>query len=100
VTEALEPALDRVKPMLFWPFNLAKCIRIGFGPWLAGLGESGGSGGFSGCNHGGNHHFSGNNAGEQLRHFYYWAQYGAQYTVFPIPSAPPPLPLPPPNDSV
>ncbi len=56
--------------MLFRPFNLAKWIIIGFGAWLAGLGESGGGSGFSGFNNGGGHHFNGHNGGDQLRHFY------------------------------
>lgn len=47
VTDAIEPALDRVKQMLFRPFDLSKWIIVGFCAWLAGLGESGG-GGFNG----------------------------------------------------
>jgi len=74
VTEALEPALDRVKQLLFRPFNLAKWITLGFCAWLAGLGESGGGGGFSGFNNGGSHDFNGHNGGEQLRHFYHQAR--------------------------
>jgi hypothetical protein len=69
VTEALEPALNRVKVMLFQPFDFTKWIVIGFCAWLAGLGESGGSG-FSGYNNTGR---SGGNAGEQIRHFYHQA---------------------------
>jgi hypothetical protein len=67
VTEAIEPALDRVKVMLFKPFDFTKWIVIGFCAWLAGLGESGGAGfnGYTGSPH------SGGNAqpGEQIRHF-------------------------------
>ena len=71
VTEALEPAYERVKLILFKPFDLTKWIVIGFCAWLAGFGESGGGGGgFNGFNDGGNHGFNGHNGGEQLRHFY------------------------------
>ena len=67
VTEAIEPAYERVKQMLFKPFNLTKWITIGFCAWLAGFGESGGGGGgFNGYN-GGDHHFNGNNGGEHIR---------------------------------
>jgi hypothetical protein len=48
VTEAVEPAYERVKLILFKPFNLSKWFVIGFCAWLAGLGESGGSPGGGG----------------------------------------------------
>lgn len=72
VTEAIEPAYERVKQVLFEPFDLAKWFTIGFGAWLAGLGESGGGGG-GGYN---NRHFNGNHgsAREQLRNFYLQAR--------------------------
>ena len=75
VTEPIEPAYDRVKQMLFKPFDLTKWIIIGFCAWLAGLGESGGGGGFNGFN-GGNHPFNGNDGhpAEELRHFYHQAR--------------------------
>ena len=73
VTEALEPAYERVKLILFKPFDLTKWIIIGFCAWLAGFGESGGGGGFNGFNHGGNH-INGGGGGEQLRHFYHEAR--------------------------
>src|ERR1035438_5984892 len=76
VTEAIEPAYERVKQMLFNPFDFSKWIIIGFCAWLAGLGESGGSGGgFNGFN-GGNHNYNSSKgeAGEQLRHFYHEAR--------------------------
>lgn len=69
VTEAIEPAYDRVKRMLFQPFDFSKWIILGFCAWLAGWGESGASSGFSGFN-GGNHDGQGVQPGEQLRHFY------------------------------
>ena len=37
-------ALDHVQRMLFRPFDLSKWIIVGFCAWLAGLGESGGTG--------------------------------------------------------
>jgi hypothetical protein len=44
VVEPISPALEQVKRMLFRPFDLGKWCVIGFCAWLAGLGESGGSG--------------------------------------------------------
>jgi hypothetical protein len=69
VTEAIEPAIERVKLMLFRPFIFSKWIIIGFCAWLAGLGESGGGGGFNGFNNFNNH---GNRPqpAEQFRQFY------------------------------
>jgi hypothetical protein len=45
VVEPVSPALERVKTMLFKPFDLGKWLTIGFCAWLAQLGESGGGGG-------------------------------------------------------
>jgi len=46
VAEPVSPALERVKLMLFHPFDLGKWFVIGFCAWLAHLGEAGaGSGG-------------------------------------------------------
>jgi hypothetical protein len=42
VTEPLTLAYDRVKLILFQPFELGKWFTIGFCAWLAGLGERGG----------------------------------------------------------
>lgn len=53
-------AWERVKDVLFRPFDLAKWLTIGFCAWLAFLGESGGGGG------GGNWKMS-NNRGEAQR---------------------------------
>ena len=75
VTEAIEPAYERVKQMLFRPFNLTKWFTIGFCAWLAGFGESGGGGGgFNGLNgfNGGNH--SSSHPAEEFRHFYFQAR--------------------------
>ena len=44
VVEPISPALERVKRMLFRPFDLGKWFIIGFCAWLAGLGEGGGGG--------------------------------------------------------
>jgi hypothetical protein len=72
VVEPITPAYERVKQMLFKPFDLAKWITIGFCAWLAGLGESGGGGsyGYNGDSHGGNH---ASPPLEQFRHFYHEA---------------------------
>jgi hypothetical protein len=44
VVEPISPALERVKRVLFQPFDLGKWFVIGFCAWLACLGEGGGSG--------------------------------------------------------
>jgi hypothetical protein len=76
VTDVIEPAYERVKQMLFRPFNLSKWITIGFCAWLAGLGETGGGGGgFNGFNGGGSNHHGNRGQGlEEFRHFYQQAQ--------------------------
>jgi hypothetical protein len=75
VTNVIEPAYERVKQMLFRPFNLSKWITIGFCAWLAGFGEAGGGGGFNGFNGGGSHHQGNSGQGlEKFRHFYQQAQ--------------------------
>lgn len=43
VAEPISPALERVKTMLFKPFDLGKWFVIGFCAWLAYLGEGGGT---------------------------------------------------------
>src|SRR5688572_24846091 len=45
VTAPIGQALDRVKRVLFRPFDLGKWFVIGFAAWLAYLGEQGFSGG-------------------------------------------------------
>jgi hypothetical protein len=73
VTEPLAPAYERMKQMLFKPFDLAKWITLGFCAWLAGLGEAGGGGVFNGGG-GGNHRSDhGAQPAEQFRHFYHEA---------------------------
>jgi hypothetical protein len=42
VIEPINPAIERVKRLLFQPFELAKWFTIGFCAWLAGLGQTGG----------------------------------------------------------
>jgi len=67
VTEPMSAAYERVKLMLFQPFDLGKWFALGFCAWLAGLGESGGYGGnYS------RHNYSGGKAQplEQIRHLY------------------------------
>jgi hypothetical protein len=53
VTLPVGQAIDRVKKILFQPFDLGRWFVIGFCAWLAYLGEGGGSGG--GFNFGGRH---------------------------------------------
>ncbi|MHC4628625.1 MAG: DUF7544 domain-containing protein, partial [Planctomycetota bacterium] len=48
VVEPLGPAIERVKTVLFRPFDLGKWFVIGFCAWLAQLGSAGGNGGGSG----------------------------------------------------
>lgn len=45
VIDPLTPAFERVKTILFRPFDLTKWFVIGFCAWLAYLGEGGGGGG-------------------------------------------------------
>ncbi len=73
VTEPVELAYDRVKQMLFQPFNFTKWIIIGFCAWLAGLGESGS--GFNGFNGAGDQ-FGHNNGqpAQELRRAYHQAR--------------------------
>ncbi|MBP9899894.1 MAG: hypothetical protein V9H26_01705 [Verrucomicrobiota bacterium] len=54
VTTPISQALDRVKRVLFQPFDLGRWFILGFGAWLAHLGEQGWSGG--GNYGGGSHH--------------------------------------------
>lgn len=48
VIDPISPAIDRVKLMLFSPFDLHKWLVIGFCAWLAYLGTGGGGGGGGG----------------------------------------------------
>jgi hypothetical protein len=48
VIEPVSTAIDRVKLILFRPFDLGKWLVIGFCAWLAYLGEGGGGGGGGG----------------------------------------------------
>ena len=73
VTEPVSPALERVKTMLFKPFDPGKWFTIGFCAWLAFLGEGGGGRINSGFNNNvniGNQ----NQAGESFRHGYHQAR--------------------------
>jgi len=51
VVEPVSPALERVKQILFRPFDLGKWFVIGFCAWLAQLGESGIGGNFNSGSH-------------------------------------------------
>jgi len=59
VTTPVSAALERVKQVLFRPFDLGKWFAIGFCAWLALLGEQGG-GGFGNYNFGSHSGHSGN----------------------------------------
>ena len=48
VIDPIGPAIERVKIMLFKPFDLGKWFTVGFCAWLAYLGSSGGGGGGGG----------------------------------------------------
>jgi hypothetical protein len=69
VTVPLSQALERVKLILFRPFDLGKWFTIGFCAWLAYLGERGGSG-FNGGNSFSNH---GNHTGAQQQFQHAWS---------------------------
>jgi hypothetical protein len=58
VAEPVSPALERVKRVLFQPFDLGKWFTIGFCAWLAHLGE-GGTGGNFNYNFGQHHRYGG-----------------------------------------
>jgi len=68
VTEPVSPALERVKTMLFKPFDLGKWFIIGFCAWLAFLGEGGGGGFNSGFNN--SAHSNNQNTGDSFQHGY------------------------------
>ncbi len=53
VIEPIGPAIERVKLILFRPFDLGKWFVIGFCAWLAYLGKGGGGGGGPGGGRGG-----------------------------------------------
>jgi MFS family permease len=72
VAEPVSPALERVKRVLFKPFDLGKWFTIGFCAWLAGLGESGGSGGGSFHSNFNPHHET--NFGESFRQHFWQAR--------------------------
>jgi hypothetical protein len=66
VVEPVSPALERVKRILFRPFDLGKWFVIGFCAWLAQLGEGAGGGGGGNFNpNGGSYH---NYSGDEFRH--------------------------------
>jgi hypothetical protein len=50
VIDPISPAIERVKVMLFKPFDLGKWFTIGFCAWLAYLGSGGGGNGGGGGN--------------------------------------------------
>lgn len=67
VTLPVEHAFERMKRVLFQPFDLGKWFTIGFCAWLAYLGEGGGGGGGGGNGfHGG----PGRGGGPDFRHIF------------------------------
>lgn len=67
VTEPLTQACDRVKLVLFHPFDPGRWFVIGFCAWLAGLGERGGGYGGNFYN---NTSGDGSHVADQFRHVY------------------------------
>lgn len=68
VAEPITPAYERVKQMLFNPFDISKWFTIGFCAWLAFLGEAGG--GFHGSYNGGSSSTNRSvHPAEEFRHF-------------------------------
>ncbi|MFO1513079.1 MAG: hypothetical protein U1F83_09240 [Verrucomicrobiota bacterium] len=65
VTMPVSAALERVKQVLFRPFDLGKWFIIGFCAWLALLGEQGG-GGFGNYNFGGHHGRGGSSPSQEF----------------------------------
>ncbi len=70
VVEPVGPAIERVKTVLFRPFNAGKWLIIGFTAWLAYLLDGGGSGG----SFGGGPGEGGPNSREDLKEFFYQAK--------------------------
>ena len=60
VTRPVGLAIDRMKRVLFQPFDPGKWLVIGFCAWLAALGRGGGGGG-------GQYHFGPSGRGAELR---------------------------------
>jgi hypothetical protein len=67
VTLPISPALERVKLLLFRPFDLGKWFVIGFCAWLATLGQRGGGFSFN-YNGGSQHPINGENFREWFEH--------------------------------
>jgi hypothetical protein len=68
VLDPLAPAIERVKAILFKPFDLGKWFVIGLCAWLAYLGKGGGGGGGNGPNFQ-RHGVKPEQALEQAKHF-------------------------------
>jgi hypothetical protein len=86
VAEPVSPALERVKLMLFQPFDLGKWFVIGFCAWLAYLGEGGGSGfhvpGGGGHGGGGNFRYEFEHARDFVLNNLYWIIPVAALVIF------------------
>lgn len=75
VTDPIGLAIERVRQVLFRPFDLGKWFIIGFCAWLAQLGESGSGGNFnngSNSSSSGNAHQQFDHAREELMRNLYW----------------------------
>ncbi len=64
VIDPISPAIERVRTILFRPFDLGKWFVIGFSAWLAELGKGGGGGGHGGGGGGGGRYRRGDIPGQ------------------------------------
>jgi len=69
VIDPISPAIERVKTILFRPFDLGKWFVIGFCAWLAYLGKGGGGGGPNMGPRGGPRHFRPDEAFYEAKEF-------------------------------
>jgi len=81
VTNPIGRAIDRVRLVLFSPFDLGKWFVIGFCAWLAELGEAGGGSG------GGNFNSSNRNSGDIHQQFEHGRSYVLENLAWIVPLA-------------
>jgi hypothetical protein len=70
VIDPITPAIERVKTVLFRPFDLGKWFVIGFSAWLAELGPKGGGNGGGGGGRGGGAPFRRGDIPAEAREFF------------------------------
>jgi len=70
VIDPISPAIERVRTVLFRPFDLGKWFVIGFSAWLARLGSGGGSGNSGGNDDGGGRAIRPDNIVDEARRTY------------------------------